>query len=219
MNQAMKQRLIGTIVLACLALIFIPIFLDGEGVQDPTPLTVNVPPAPEIIVTPLPDPVRPVILSDTDALNINNTTAPDPDLLPQAPVIEPAEGVDTSESLTAEQTNVPPPEPEAAPEADSIAVTKPELNTQGVPQGWSVKLGTFSDRTNAESLVASLILENYKAYSRPVQSGSQTMLAVYVGPVLTKDEASILQARLKNDQQQKDAVVVPFIIDPPAQGQ
>jgi hypothetical protein len=45
------------------------------------------------------------------------------------------------------------------------------------------------------------------------------MLAVYVGPVLTQGEATSLQEQLKTDQQLKDAVVVPFTIDTPVQGQ
>jgi hypothetical protein len=45
------------------------------------------------------------------------------------------------------------------------------------------------------------------------------MLAVYVGPVLTQAEAKRLQEQLIADQQLKDAVVVQFTIDTPAQGQ
>ena len=82
-----------------------------------------------------------------------------------------------------------------------------------------MKLGAFSDRSNAEALVASLLLENYKAYSRPVQSGSQNMLAVYVGPVLTQAEANTLLQQLISNPQRKDAVVVSFVIDTPAQRQ
>ncbi len=218
MNQAMKQRLIGTIVLGCLALIFIPILLDGEGIQEPTPLSVTVPPVPEVTITPLPDPVRPVILSDTDALDINNTTAPDPNtsLTPQITELNPAANseVNQPETDTAPENAVSP-TPATPPEP----TTEPRLTTQGLPEGWSVRLGTFGDRANAESLVARLILENYKAYSRPVQSGSQTMLAVYVGPVLTQAEAKSLQEQLTSEQRLKDTVVVQFTIDAPAQEQ
>jgi DedD protein len=214
LNQAMKQRLIGTVVLGCLALIFIPIFLDGEGVQEPTPVSVTVPPAPEITITPLPEPVRPVILSDTDALNIDNTPTTSAEADQQVAELDPAASPEASPPAAAEEENVLPP-----PAVQPATVTEPQLTSQGVPQGWSVRLGTFSNRTNAEALVASLILENYKAYSRPVQSGSQTMLAVYVGPVLTQGEATRLQEQLKTDQQLKDAVVVPFTIDTPVQGQ
>jgi DedD protein len=214
LNQAMKQRLIGTIVLGCLALIFIPILLDGEGIQEPTPLSVTVPPIPEVTITPLPDPVRPVILSDTDALDISNTTAPDPNiaLTPQITEQSPAVNSDVQQPA---QENAEAPTPVVEPEP----ATEPRLTTQGLPEGWSVRLGTFSDRGNAEALVARLILENYKAYSRPVQSGSQTMLAVYVGPVLTQAEAKSLQQQLTNEQQLKDTVVVQFTIDAPAQEQ
>ena len=217
MNQAMKQRLIGTIVLGCLALIFIPILLDGEGVQEPAPLSVTVPLAPEITITPLPEPERPVILSDTNALDITNTAAPDAGLEPQVTVVEPGDDTEPAADTTAPE-NIPPP-PAAQPAPVQQPATEPRLTTQGLPQGWSVKLGTFGDRKNAESLVASLILENYKAYSRPVQAGSQTMLAVYVGPVVTQAEAATLQKQLASKPQLKDAVVVPFVIDTPAQGQ
>ena len=216
MNQAMKQRLIGTIVLGCLALIFIPILLDGEGVQEPTQLSVTVPPAPEITITPLPEPERPVILSDTNALDISNTTNTDANLVPQVTELEPSVSPEASPAEPVQEDVVTPVQlPTVQPEA----TTEPRLTTQGLPQGWSVKLGTFSDRTNAESLVASLLLENYKAYSRPVQAGSQTMLAVYVGPVLTQAEATSLRQQLISNPQLKGAVVVPFVIDTPVQGQ
>lgn len=216
MNQAMKQRLIGTIVLGCLALIFIPIFLDGEGIEEPAPLSITVPPAPEITIVPAPEPVRPVILSDTDALDINDTnvTAPDLATMPQVSDPDPAAPDDTSQP----EADIPQEAPPVASPAQTASATEPRLTTQGIPEGWSVKLGTFGDRSNAEALVARLILENYKAYSRPVKSGSQTMLAVYVGPVLTQAEAKSLQAELISEQQLKDAVIVQFTIDTSAQG-
>jgi cell division septation protein DedD len=122
--------------------------------------------------------------------------------------------VNQPEADTAQESATPP-----APATQPEPTTEPRLTTQGLPEGWSVRLGTFSDRGNAEALVARLILENYKAYSRPVQSGSQTMLAVYVGPVLTQAEAKNLQEQLTSEQQLKDTVVVQFTIDTPAQEQ
>src|SRR5688572_13307648 len=160
----MKQRLIGTVVLGCLALIFIPILLDGEGMQEPTPLSITVPPVPEVTITPLPDPVRPVILSDTDALDISNTTAPDPNTALATQITEQSPAVNSDEQqpeADTAQENADPPTPVVEPEP----ATEPRLTTQGLPEGWSVRLGTFSDRGNAEALVARLILENYKAYS------------------------------------------------------
>ena len=64
MNEAMKQRLVGAIVLGCLAIIFLPILLDGEGVT-PTAMNTSIPDSP-----PFPEPLeiepqRPEIISDT----------------------------------------------------------------------------------------------------------------------------------------------------------
>ncbi len=215
MNQAMKQRLIGTIVLGCLALIFVPILLDGEGVQAPSPLSITLPPAPEITITPLPEPERPIILSDTNALDITDTITT---TAPQVTELEPALSPDTNSAEPAQADVVPTPA-EKPETVQQPSITEPRLTTQGLPEGFSVKLGAFSDRSNAEALVASLILENYKAYSRPVQSGSQNMLAVYVGPVLTQAEANTLLQQLISNPQRKDAVVVSFVIDTPAQRQ
>src|SRR5690349_15559095 len=70
----MKQRLVGTLVLGSLALILIPLLLDGEGVERP-PLSGSIPPAPVFDTTPLPEPTRPEILADTLAPAATTTEA------------------------------------------------------------------------------------------------------------------------------------------------
>ncbi len=64
MKSVMKQRLVGTIVIGSLAIIFIPIMLDGEGVYIPA-LTTNIPEAPPMPVVPEIEPERPQIMADT----------------------------------------------------------------------------------------------------------------------------------------------------------
>ena len=157
MNLAMKQRLVGTIVLGCLALILIPMLLDGEGMVEPLPMVVSMPSAPEINLTPLPEPERPTIIADSLPVDI-----PLPDVITDSTEISSTDPALTSD-LESAQPNT----------AQPTLVTTPKLNTQGLPEAWSVKLGMFSDRTNAESLVATLILANHKAYSRAVKTDTQ----------------------------------------------
>ncbi len=202
MNLAMKQRLVGTIVLGCLALILIPMLLDGEGMVEPLPIVVSMPSAPEINLTPLPEPERPTIIADSLPADI-----PLPDVITGSTNISSTDPALTSDLESAQPATAQP-----------ILVTTPKLNTQGLPEAWSVKLGTFSDRTNAESLVATLILANHKAYSRPVKTDTQNLIAVFVGPVLTPKEAANLQQILAKEYQ-LNGIVEQFTIDSPTSAQ
>ncbi len=198
----MKQRLVGTIVLGCLALILIPMLLDGEGMVEPLPMVVSMPSAPEINLTPLPEPERPTIIADSLPVDI-----PLPDVITDSTEISSTDPALTSD-LESAQPNT----------AQPTLVTTPKLNTQGLPEAWSVKLGMFSDRTNAESLVATLILANHKAYSRAVKTDTQNLIAVFVGPVLTPKEAANLQQILAKEYQ-LNGIVEQFTIDAPTSAQ
>ncbi|MFN0002069.1 MAG: SPOR domain-containing protein [Pseudohongiellaceae bacterium] len=203
----MKQRLVGTIVLGCLALILIPMLLDGEGMVEPLPMVVSMPSAPEINLTPLPEPERPTIIADSLPADI-----PLPDVITGSTEISSTDPALTSDLESAQPTTAQP------TTAQPTLVTTPKLNTQGLPEAWSVKLGTFSDRTNAESLVATLILANHKAYSRPVKTDTQNLIAVFVGPVLTPKEAANLQQILAKEYQ-LTGIVEQFTIDAPISAQ
>lgn len=191
MNVAMKQRLVGTLVLGALALILIPMLLDGEGVEAP-PMTATIPPAPGIDTTPVPAPVRPVIRADEIAV----------------PLIVPADSesaVAVEETGVEETAGIPAEIPQEPDPASEVAVTvdapppdpeQPRLDTQGLPESWSVRLGSFGDRRNAEALHERLVAAGYKAYLRSLRGGNGGLTGVYVGPLMTRGEANRLQAEL-----------------------
>ena len=68
----MKQRLVGTIVIGCLAIIFIPILLDGEGVSAPA-MTSEMPDPPPLPVEPSINQYRPQITSDNLSYSAGQT--------------------------------------------------------------------------------------------------------------------------------------------------
>lgn len=203
----MKQRLVGTLVLGSLALILIPLLLDGEGVERP-PLSANTPPAPIIDTTPLPEPTRPEIFGDRFATSV--------EIADDAPVIEtdaeaeapPAELAiaDASEPVETVVKETPPaaavtaatatpapaaPQPAVA-ESASRSISAPALDVSGLPETWVVRVGVFGNAANASRLEERLKSDDYKAFARPL--GVST--AVYVGPVATRDEAVAIQQRL-----------------------
>jgi DedD protein len=172
----MKQRLVGAIVLGCLSIIFIPILLDGEGVRSPETRS-NIPTPSAIPVVPAFEPVRPIVLADTEEINI-----PVPEL-----------EIDNSEARVSFEENLP----------DEI----PQLSTTGIPKSWSVRLASFGDAGNAEALLNRLLQNGYKAYSRLLDSSQGVLTAVYIGPVLTTAEADTLQEELEKEFELSGIVV------------
>ena len=67
MNQNTKQRLVGTIVLLALALIFLPILFDGDGDYRPR-LSSRIPGPPAVPPLEEPVPTRPDISADASGL-------------------------------------------------------------------------------------------------------------------------------------------------------
>lgn len=180
----MKQRLVGVIVLGCLAIIFLPIVLDGDGIT-PAQMNRDIPAIPETPVLPQIDPIRPEILADSEALDRfkkdDSLT-----LLPESEQIIEDATEEISEAV------------EIVEVAEIVSTEQPSLNLQGLPESWSIRLGSFAEVANADALVRRLIAADYKAYKRPITSSSQGMLtAVYVGPVITEAEIKQLQNELE----------------------
>ena len=184
----MKQRLIGTVVLGCLALILIPLLLDGDGIE-PRPLTLEIPPEPQIPPVQMPLPERPQVVEDT----LREQPEPDPVELGALP--------EFSETLIGESvadaeppTDSPAPSTVTEPAADRL----PALDAQGIPEGWVVRLGIFGERRNRDALLATLLQAGYKAYPEQVSNTQGVFTGIFVGPVLTRAEANSLMAELKN---------------------
>jgi DedD protein len=187
LNIAMKQRLVGTVVIGCLAIIFIPILLDGEGVSAPE-MTASIPDVP-------PMPTVPVIA--TQRPDISPDTLSTPQDTQDNSALESA----NSRADQANATTETPPAPEL-----------PRLNTAGLPATWSVRLASFGELANAEALVDRLRGSGYKGFSRPIETSRGPLTAVYVGPVMTENEATRLQPELAGAFE-LEGVVVQFGID------
>ena len=202
----------GTVVLLALALIFLPIIFDGEGSYQTT-ISSRIPAAPNVTVLPEPTQLRPVILADSDG--------PDeqvPTLLPEQDSAQVGGTVAPQETGTSALDN----EPVAATAVDPVEVA---LNTitdstrlgsvldeNGLPQGWSVRLGSFSNADNANALLDRLQEAGYRAYSRiiPVEQGDLT--GVFVGPWLDRQTSNGYQQSLQ-DEFQLAGIVVPYEVE------
>ncbi len=199
MNQAMRQRVVGSLVLSCLAIILIPVLLDGEGVVAP-PLASSFPPAPVFGNDPVPLPLRPTVVDSAER----------PGLAPAAgtvalPAVGPLAAPEASQEIDALEAAVAAVmarDQEAAPTSDNT----PQREANGLPRSYVVRLGSFGDKANADGLLQKLRAANHKAYSRQELTANGSLQVVYVGPVLTSGEAGSLLAALAQDFQLQGVV-------------
>ncbi len=194
MNQGTKQRVVGTVVLLALALIFLPIIFDGEGSYQRT-LSSRIPDPPEMRVMPDPIPERPVIQAENAATLTANQAAT---RAPPEPINPPATAVTDSDPLAVVDQSAP--------------STPPGLDESGLPIGWSVRLGSFSNANNAENLTQRLLAGGYRAYTREITSTQGLLTAVFVGPQIERNRADQLKQQLQTEFQ-LSGIVVRFELD------
>jgi DedD protein len=230
LNQNTRQRLTGTLVLALAALILLPVIFDGEGSYQPV-LQTDIPDRPARPVPARTDPQRPVITADSDAILINDV----PDTGAPAVTDTNADSDSASSSAPAtaatptpvadRQDSQVPPEPDAeqppvsAPvvagsattsattSAATAANSSPTLDNQGLPQGFSVRLGSFGNASNASNLVTRLQDAGHRAYTRRIDSSQGALTAVFVGPVVDRAAASTLLEELRGAFQLNGMIV------------
>lgn len=211
MNQNTRQRLTGTLVLAVAALILLPVIFDGEGSYQPVVQT-EIPSRPAQPQAGRSLPQRPVITADTDAIRIDrssDTEEPETDAAGE-PVADntPEDPPEDSQPTAAAEPAAPVAEDTETAQADtSTAPPPPALDNRGLPEGFSVRLASFGNATNASNLVTRLQEAGHRAYTRRLDSSQGVLTAVFVGPVVDRNAATTLLERLRQDFQLNGMIV------------
>lgn len=215
MDSALKQRLLGAIVLIALAVIFVPMFL-GSSPQQPDKTTLNLaipnPPATDFQTRTLPVQV-PATSSDNDKVVTVDTQAPvRPDARPEDSAVEsstsaPAPAPSSSKSSAAPATTPAPVTPPAAtPVAPPPAVTAPASTTPG--GRFAVHLGAYAERGGADALVTKLKKLGYAAYDEPAEYQGKPVRRVRVGPFESRAAAESARLQIKRAQPKIPSSVV-----------
>ncbi len=213
LEQAVKQRLVGAMVLAAIAVVTLPIIFDAErtpSVQVPE----TIPPAPSYppVIT---EPAKPAPLPPD-----RPTEEPTPvaDMYSMAQDGEEKDGEEKIKpAAETVQTAVPATNTQAV--APAIATGKPvpavppapggKLNASGTPEGWVVQVAAMSDRKKVDALVAELKLRGYTVFTHTTQDDKGKTTRVYVGPKL--DKAQAVRIKQQIDREQKlQTIVKPF---------
>ena len=173
MTSALKNRLVGTIIVVALAVIFLPDFLDGKKQTNREPF-VSVPTNPPVkpIVEPEPFPSERVAKAAIQAVEIADEVAVDDSLALN----------ESSEPLTNEVQE----KPELEDELASQTIVDASNEQSDDDAGWVIQLGSFRHEKNVKALLDKLEKAGYRAFSRKIQTSSGPLNKVFVGPDLDK---------------------------------
>lgn len=218
MDNLVKQRVIGAVVLVALAVIFVPMLLE-QPEDELGPVGSNLPDKPDQIVR---DRVEPLILPEPPeqsepaqvVLDAPSADAAAPaGTPPSEPVTPPAE-VAPAESAPAPEPAIPttPAEPVAPPAAAAPAAPAPAPAAQ--PQttpaqplsGWVVQLASLASKDNALALQERLRGMGYTAFVEEAKTAQGVLFRVRVGPELERANAEKLRDRLDQQVQLKGIV-------------
>jgi DedD protein len=217
-----RRRLLGAIVLALAAAVFVPMLLES----DPKPLgedvSVRIPPEDNAkFVNRLSDKGAKTGAKDVAA---KSETAKEPvpvEPAPAPPVTAPTESAPSSTNMPAPKKSItqaeqkvlgapaksaaaiaaaPAPAPVAAPAAQpttaSVATSAPADAPKEV---FSVQLAAFADDKGANALANKLKRADYPAYTEPLTTSKGTLWRVRVGPYPSRDAAIEVRDRLKGE--------------------
>ena len=190
-------------------MIFLPIVFDGEGSYEPA-LTSRIPDPPQITILPEPKQTRPVIIADSDIPAVARS-ATDVDQTVSTKQASDT-GADTALNIAQEDVDTVPEVSESLPARTGQEGTLPQLGEDGLPTGWSVRLGLFSNADNAAVLLERLQNAGYRAYIRQIESDEGQLRGVFVGPWLNRELSAGYQSSLQREFQLA-GIVVPYEMD------
>ncbi|MCW8092592.1 SPOR domain-containing protein [Alteromonas sp. ASW11-130] len=167
MASALQNRLIGTIIVVALAVIFLPDFLEGKKERKSESFAeIPAPPARKPIVNPETFPTERVEKAAQRPIEI----------VDDKPVDEPVQMAHKLEQNTngAETNDL----------AQQTVVNRSQAKEEDA--GWVIQLGSFRHQKNVRQLLTKLEKAGYRAFSRPIKTSSGPLTKVFVGPDLQK---------------------------------
>jgi DedD protein len=176
MNDGFRQRLVGAVVLTCLALILWPIIFS-ESSRPLVDRRSQIPPMPQFEKYSVPAPKKPANVEPV-------TTNVQIDSPSKAAVIQ-------KTSKTGQ----------AARKQDI------KLDQRGLPEPWVLQVASFSQEKNADTLVAKLKKNGYKAFFTSEKNKEKTLSRVFVGPKFKKTELDKMRKEIDKTYKVKSLIV------------
>jgi len=193
MDRALKERIIGAVVLVALAVLIVPVFLDGPPAES------------EVLSERVPLPGQDDTQTQTVVLDRNRTepvpagpatraepVSEPPAATPSTPA--PSEVIDDTPDSPADSVAESPTEAVDEPAPTPVAqAPAPAASSTGM---FAVQLGSFSNRDNAEKLAADLREKGFAAFLSQLGTSGGALQRVRIGPLADRDAAERVAAQL-----------------------
>jgi DedD protein len=194
MERALKERIIGAVVLVVFVVLVVPVFLDGPPEQGDV--------VTERVLLPGQDDqkTQTVVLERDRTEPVPAANSTQPEAVQAAEEEEPEQ-----EPVRRPEPSPPTPKPAEQPVEDAPR-DEPAASSTGM---WAVQLGSFSNKDNAERLASDLRKQGYAAFLSQLDTASGTLHRVRVGPLKDRDSAEQMAARLQKAGHSGQAVPHP----------
>lgn len=191
MERALKERIIGAVVLVTFVVLIVPIFLDGPPEEGEITTERILLPGQEDQDT------KTVVLERERSEPIPLANAPtavtESSPVEAEPVIEQPDVVKKPEPQPIVEQTPPAKQPEKPETQPANNTPPPAVSATGM---WAVQLGSFSNKENAEKLAADLRKQGYAAFLSQLSTASGQLHRVRIGPQKDRAAAEQMAARL-----------------------
>lgn len=204
METTLKQRLIGAAVIIALAVIFVPMILDGSGRQESVALNMEIPPEPTFsfesdLSSPKElDDIPPIEKPKAKLPKAQEPKAQEPK--PTVTEVEPKKPEKVQNKTTAP----------AAKQVDKVKVvkaTEDHIKTDPKLSGWAVQVAAFGEKGKALALQEKLLAGKMSAFTEQSGSGNKLIYRVKVGPELKRENAEKLRDKIEKEHGLKGSFV------------
>lgn len=184
MSTPFQNRLVGTIIVAAVVVIFLPDILDGEKTAHQTDFEA-IPKAPifsgkltnkEFPVETLNEKPEETIIAEQaqDDLLTEHIDDSSSKVTPANKTLNESTTISVNEALPIDETK----------EEEKIAEPIPEKAV--AKEAWVIHLGSFKHKQNVAQLLAKLKANGYTVFTQPIKTKHGTLTKVFVGPELIK---------------------------------
>jgi DedD protein len=188
-----QNRLVGTIVISAVAIIFLPDIFDGEKHTEQSTFDA-IPKAPVYQGNKEVKSFPTAQLSQIAEGPISDEKAVDEDTLPSSSLTETVDKSAEKEDTNTIVVTAVNPNPEFAEQttdnSNRIEIKNADQNKveTSIPENksWVIQLGSFKHRKNVDALITNLKKNNYVVFTRPIKTHSGILTKVFIGPELSK---------------------------------
>jgi len=200
-NDILKQRLVGALILVALGVVFWPIIFVEPGDQAVAEQR-RIPPRPEVVTTAIEAPDLAGLRASPDLAvpaEPEVIEAPAPQRTGLAAVLTPEPAV----AKPAEQARAEPAKQKTPPEPTRKTRSEPPeklvIDGDGVPVAWILQVVSLSSADKADELRQRLLKMDQKAYVKKVRRGDKTLYRVYIGPKFERAALEAMQADIDEE--------------------